>query len=101
MNDGTFVTFGFVDCTVTVIFTRVSAEIDQFCMGLNKVCSLWDTIKQDPLPWVDVFCNTKVVTRSFFIEEMDILYSAEGSNKRMKEENIIEVVRSEHQSHNH
>ena len=68
---------------------RVSAEIEQFCSGLNKVCGLWDVIKSDPLPWVDVFCTTKELTRSFFLDEVEIQYSAEGSNRRQKEEDTV------------
>ena len=65
---------------------RVSAEVGQFCSGMNKVGGLWDLIMKDPLPWEDAFCKRRSVSKKFFIEEMEIQYSPDGSNRR-KEEN--------------
>ena len=65
---------------------RVSAEVEQFCSGINRVGGLWDLIMKDPLPWEDAFCKRRSVSKKFFIEEMEIQYSPDGSNRR-KEEN--------------
>ena len=73
--------------TILLLFiVIVSAEVEQFCSGINKVSGLWDLIMKDPLPWEDAFCKRRSVSKKFFIEEMEIQYSPDGSNRR-KEEN--------------
>ena len=55
---------------------------------------LWDVIKSDPLPWVDVFCSSLELTRSFFLDEVEILYSPKGCNRR-KRRKIQSMVENE------
>ena len=44
---------------------RVSVEVEQFCSGMNKVGGLWDLIMKDPLPWEEVFCKCRSVSKKF------------------------------------
>ncbi|XP_062621828.1 uncharacterized protein LOC134283390 isoform X2 [Saccostrea cucullata] len=71
------------------IFYRVSAEVEQFCSGMNKVGGLWDLIVKDPLPWEDVFCTHRAVSKKFFIDEIEVQHSPEGSNRRKREEETV------------
>lgn len=75
-----------------LVMYRTSAEIKQFCNGLDDVMGMWTTIQQNPRQWKALFCDdikNQKLTKSCFEALYKINWSEPGSNKRSKEEDTI------------
>ncbi|XP_076080247.1 G2/M phase-specific E3 ubiquitin-protein ligase-like [Mytilus galloprovincialis] len=73
-----------------LLFYRTSAEIAQFCSGLNDVFGFWDIVKQNPKTWKGKFsAMPQNMNKRMFQSLYDIKWSVIGSNRRAEKEDSI------------
>lgn len=73
-----------------MIFYRCHAEITSFLNGINSMNGMWDVIKEHHTSFIELFCHVqKSLGQREFRQLYKIMWSEEGSNKRIEEEETI------------